>query len=262
MGLGIDPENPLYQPGGATASTLGALTAEADGAGSANSTIAMPTATASEPAAMGMDLDLDLDFSADEEPSAHAPAATEDTVKIQNASSVPTPNDGIDFDISSHAELTPSASLPEESPSADVSGTSAMTAMAKLSEPLESVQGPLEMDGLNLLDNTDTSHIGSPEFLPTGTLDLKATPNPEPPNPSDGLLEFDLTSLSLDLDGPAESVGASLTGEDPLETKLALAEEFVSIGDHDGARALIEEVVGEATGELRAKAERALANLG
>jgi pilus assembly protein FimV len=49
--------------------------------------------------------------------------------------------------------------------------------------------------------------------------------------------------------------------EDPLETKLALAEEFVSIGDEDGARALIEEVVAESSGDMRAKAQRALANL-
>ena len=77
------------------------------------------------------------------------------------------------------------------------------------------------------------------------------------------MLEFDLGSLSLDLDGPASeqhTASDNLT-EDPLETKLALADEFVSIGDEDGARALIEEVVAEATGEMRAKAQRALANL-
>jgi pilus assembly protein FimV len=78
------------------------------------------------------------------------------------------------------------------------------------------------------------------------------------------MLEFDLGSLSLDLDSPAETptdAPDSISGGDPLETKLALAEEFVSIGDEDGARALIEEVVSEATGEMRAKAQRALANL-
>jgi pilus assembly protein FimV len=47
-----------------------------------------------------------------------------------------------------------------------------------------------------------------------------------------------------------------------LATKLALAEEFVSIGDDDGARALIEEVIAEASGDLKAKAQRALASLG
>jgi pilus assembly protein FimV len=55
---------------------------------------------------------------------------------------------------------------------------------------------------------------------------------------------------------------ASINGDDPLETKLALAEEFISIGDDDGARALIEEVVAQATGEMRAKAQRVLATLG
>jgi pilus assembly protein FimV len=74
-----------------------------------------------------------------------------------------------------------------------------------------------------------------------------------------------LGSLSLDLDPPAAaepmSELPSMSGEDPLETKLALAEEFVSIGDDDGARALIEEVISEATGDMRAKAQKALANL-
>ena len=55
---------------------------------------------------------------------------------------------------------------------------------------------------------------------------------------------------------------ASAEPEDPLATKLALAEEFVSIGDDDGARALIEEVIAEASGELKAKAQRALGSLG
>ena len=259
MGLSIDPDNPLYQPGGATASTLGALTADADSLGSVtNSTIAMPTASASELAPVGMDLDLDLDFSADED----APVQPEDTVKLQSQPASVSPNDGIDFDVSSNAELTPSVAFPEVSRQQDLSAGPEMTAMAELTEPPESAQSPLSMDDMNLLDTTESPHITAPEFLPTGTMDLKLAPNPEPLKPSEGMLEFDLTSLSLDLDGPAESAGASLTGEDPLETKLALAEEFVSIGDHDGARALIEEVVGEATGELRAKAERALANLG
>ena len=80
-----------------------------------------------------------------------------------------------------------------------------------------------------------------------------------------GMLEFDMSSLSLDLESSSASgslmAASDTSGEGPLETKLALAEEFVSIGDEDGARALIEEVVAEATGDMRAKAQRALANL-
>ena len=47
----------------------------------------------------------------------------------------------------------------------------------------------------------------------------------------------------------------------PLATKLALAEEFVAIGDEDGARALIEEVIAESTGDMKLQAQRALSNL-
>ncbi len=86
------------------------------------------------------------------------------------------------------------------------------------------------------------------------------------PAASSGMLEFDLGSLSLDLDdAPAtgDLVGRDTpaTPEDPLATKLALAEEFQAIGDDDGARALIEEVIAEASGDMKAKAQRTLAKL-
>jgi pilus assembly protein FimV len=55
--------------------------------------------------------------------------------------------------------------------------------------------------------------------------------------------------------------GYSDVDGDPLETKLALADEFKAIGDVDGARALIEEVIAESSGEVRERAERALKKL-
>ena len=47
-----------------------------------------------------------------------------------------------------------------------------------------------------------------------------------------------------------------------LATKLSLAEEFQAIGDTDGARSLIQEVLAEAQGDLRRRAERMRAELG
>ena len=79
-----------------------------------------------------------------------------------------------------------------------------------------------------------------------------------------GMLEFDLGSLSLDLGGDeAVTTHGELdkSAENPLATKLALAEEFRAIGDNDGARALIEEVIAEAAGDIRAKAQIALDKL-
>jgi pilus assembly protein FimV len=81
------------------------------------------------------------------------------------------------------------------------------------------------------------------------------------------MLSFDLGALSLDLDPAAiqpaaTPVEADTDSLDPLSTKLALAKEFQSIGDNDGAHALAEEVYTLATGQLRADAKRFLSELG
>ena len=76
-------------------------------------------------------------------------------------------------------------------------------------------------------------------------------------------LPLDLGSLSLDLGEEFQDSKTNLTdlSDDPLETKLDLAEEFRAIGDEDGARALIEEVIESASGDMEARAERALGKL-
>ncbi len=81
--------------------------------------------------------------------------------------------------------------------------------------------------------------------------------------PDSGMLEFDLDSLSLDLNGPStQNPGNSVAPEeDPLTTKFLLAEEFRSLGDADGARSLAEEVLVEAHGPLKVKAQAFLNSL-
>ena len=94
-----------------------------------------------------------------------------------------------------------------------------------------------------------------------------------------GPMEFDLGELSLDLNAPSKPMaapaakapapapefvddGSAAAQDDPLATKLALAEEFNAIGDTDGARTLIEEVVAESSGALKTRAQRMLGELG
>ena len=78
-----------------------------------------------------------------------------------------------------------------------------------------------------------------------------------------GMLEFDLGSLSLDLGDEVESdsISEPAKAQDPLATKLELSEEFIAIGDIDGARTLIEEVIAESSGDLNLKAKKALSDL-
>jgi pilus assembly protein FimV len=80
-------------------------------------------------------------------------------------------------------------------------------------------------------------------------------------------LELDLGHLSLDLNStaPKASTAAPATESDasaPLETKLALAQEFRAIGDATGAKMLANEVLLHASGSLKVRAETFLAEIG
>jgi pilus assembly protein FimV len=95
-------------------------------------------------------------------------------------------------------------------------------------------------------------------------------------------LPFDMSGFSLDLDkpgggtAPAVHAGGSdaavaeidlptiegLDAADPMVRKLELAEEFRQIGDKDGARDLLREVLAKASGATRSKAQGMLDDLG
>ena len=255
VGLDLDPNNPLYQPGGAPAHGDGHSN---DSASSSfgNSTIPVMPPASFAPASSGTDLDLDLDFSLDEEPASaisdvtggtFAPAAAVEPVVEASAD----PHGALDMDFDLSEEVPAPAPL-EPAAVADAA------------------DAPLSMDGVSLtLDEpmpapSFDATSPAPAFAATNTLSIE-TGAPSPAASDMGMMEFDISSLSLDLDTPPAAEkpaeAPAMATADPLETKLALAEEFVSIGDDDGARALIEEVIAEATGEVRAKAQRALANL-
>jgi pilus assembly protein FimV len=94
---------------------------------------------------------------------------------------------------------------------------------------------------------------------------------------------FDLSDISLDLDMPSE-VSSTVSGAhtvrdsgfgdmdlpaiddgaelDPLSRKLELAEEFRQIGDNDGARDLLNEVVAKSSGAVKSRAQAMLADIG
>ena len=88
-------------------------------------------------------------------------------------------------------------------------------------------------------------------------------------------IDFDFGDLSLDLDKPAHAVeaheesvlpeldmGDAHADSEPMARKIELADEFRRIGDHEGARELLEEVVSKADGHLKARAQTMLDALG
>ena len=238
-GLALDPENSLYLPGGQPVAGRVAPAPEPPeqtDLPTAFSTLGSAAALAPKPhpTEASVDLDLDLDFSLDE-PNMAPTASSAPEQDSHDTQDVPLPDLKLNFDTPTPAP-TPGP-IPEPTPEPEPE------------KPTEPDLGALDFD--------------MSDFVPAS----KAAESPVAPpiDPAQlGMLEFDLGSLSLDLGGDeAVTTHGELdkSAEDPLATKLALAEEFKAIGDNDGARALIEEVIAEAAGDIRAKAQSALDKL-
>lgn len=218
LGVSIDPDNPMYQPGGQPEAVQagGKPVAEPLGASTMPQSV-LPSPSRFEAGNSGIDstsgVDLDIDIAGDNLGS--APAAT--------------------LDVTQPFTAPPSFDAPA---TADVRG-----------------------NDLN---------FELPTLAPTA---------PAPASAKDSSLEFDLAGISLDLNAPANGGGAPVDAGlpdlggldmteglgggdgDPLARKLELAEEFRQIGDLEGARDLLQEVVAKASGSLKTKAQGMLDSL-
>ncbi len=307
MGLSIDPTNTLYQPGGqpsdpeATASRPATLDLAA---GAAMAGAATAAAQEDFQPSSAVDLDLDLDFSVDDEPASaisEAIASAPEPASAEPEEAVATALD-LEFEVPSEPPESPAEeafvhsggidfSLPDEDMPEPVASTEPQDQDQDQDEVEETTLPDLELDFgdleepqdepesypevamtpalLSTLDSEDFKVQAATSFGSTVPAPLTPAEPEEAPAPDLGMLEFDLGSISLDLDESlaeplneeAEETQLPVVHDDPLGTKLALAEEFSAIGDDDGARALIEEVIAEATGDMKIKAQRALSNL-
>jgi len=164
----------------------------------------------------------------------------------------------VDFD------LEPPSSLP--SPAVVVAG------IAQTSTPLPALP---ELPALDLpAPLAATAPVAAEAFA------FDPSPGPAPaPDAPPPKIDFDFGAISLDLQGhdpitrpaPLEEGGvadleladdAAAAEGDPMARKIELADEFRRIGDHEGARELLEEVVAKAEGPLRERARGLLDNLG
>ncbi|WP_218242721.1 FimV/HubP family polar landmark protein [Comamonas fluminis] len=202
-----------------------------------------PAAAPAEPAkADDNSLNLDLnDLSSFSLPSAQAPAAAAPAISPEPEASL----NALEFDLDSFT--LPVTQTQPETPAPIVS------AVPEAHDDM----------ALNLEDELGTEPMTLQLPIEARTSPAEApTPAPAKPEPT-----FDLSGLSLDLGTPSEAqlqpaAATPSMPEDPMATKLALAEEFNAIGDSDGARTLIEEVIAEAHGDLKAKAQALLSQIG
>jgi pilus assembly protein FimV len=237
LGRDLDPANPLYQPGG-TPYVAAPVAAGGMAAAFGSSTMPQSMHPASIPDE-NVDFDLDLDFSSGDDltaapqfpGSAHnatSPIHVQPTVAMQ-----------------SHAAIEPTVDLDFDAPG-----------LANMSAP----------DMASFATGLDFSAKSLPPVVTSAPTAPMAFSSSAPQTPLDAM-EFDLGDLSLDLkprSTPSQAAAAAQDSnlpDDPLETKLELAQEFLEIGDSDGARSLAQEVALEATGDLKIRAQRMVADL-
>jgi pilus assembly protein FimV len=222
MGLGIDPDNTLYQPGGQPEEVRGA----------GGHVVPEPLGASTVP------------YTAPAGPPPFQPA-TDATLNGK---------DNVDLDLELDTPVTRSGVI----------------------SPNESTQ-PIPTGAMRRTDDTLDLSLDMPQ-LDT----LPASPAPAPRDADDSL-DFDLGALGSEpktvatrapvaasdpsLDFGEFSIGGEPvlpmeSGEQaPLARKLELAEEFRQIGDLEGARDLLEEVIARGDGALQAKAQGMLDKL-
>jgi len=222
LGAQIDPDNPLFKPGGTPAMAQGASGEMIEPLGASTmpqSVLPSPSQFGSSvtgvtgPDSVSADLDLDLDLGDPETGSVTAPAPLHATQPIAPPQPRPAEHDAMSLDFS----------VPEVP---ELQSRSAH----RVAEP----------------STFDLSDISLDLDMPAPAAAPAAAPAT---NPS-GFGELGLPAL-----GPEGE-------DDPLSRKLELAEEFRQIGDTDGARDLLNEVVAKSTGTMKSRAQGMLADLG
>jgi pilus assembly protein FimV len=212
LGQQIDPDNPLYQPGGrpvAAAGAAGAAVVEPLGASTLPLSVIPtepPSLAPDELEALGdesVDLDLDLAYTA-----ALSPPPLDNTQPLPSMSA---------------------AANSLDLPQLPAAATAAVAAASRSGPDSKSM--PFDLSGISLDLGKPKSSKGTEPALDYGSLGPDSTQQP-PQEPTD-----------------------------PLARKLELAEEFRQIGDKDGARDLLEEVLAKASGPLKARAQSLLDGL-
>ncbi len=274
LGRQIDAENPLYQPGGAPKQTTSGpdIHPEPMDASTLPQTVSTPTGhLATEPLALGrsafdngpasgFDLDLDLDLGAPvSAPAPFSPTSMEATQAMP--ASIERAPLGMDFDLSSpRPEDTVSGNDLQfdldDLGAPEVPRTAAAHHAGDDPNALDFDLGSIDLDLPSDQAKTAIEPVAKTEILPVPEVSAFDE------DPMNALTER--APETLEDFGKLGDLGALEGAEaedDPLQRQLELADEFRQIGDTEGAREVLQELIGKADGDLKVKAQAMLKEL-
>ncbi|HLS86789.1 MAG TPA: FimV/HubP family polar landmark protein [Burkholderiales bacterium] len=238
LGRGVDPQNGLYGGAGGAAAAVTAAPAAAAVAAAAPALdfdIGGPTSQSPVPdialdAAPKDETPSTIDFdlgAAASAPSEEKSDFTPEGTLIMGNEADSTASGGLDFDLGLPGETKPAQAPAAAAPAAQADQSGSDTS------------GGLDFD-LNL-DLGDASGAEKPAEAPAA---------------------MDLSSISLDLGNAADAAGGGDGKWQEIATKLDLAKAYEEMGDKDGARELLNEVVKDGDAAQKGQAQELLAKLG
>jgi len=200
----------------------------------------------------------EIDFSANEI-SFDLPEITATEAESIDVSASATSNDSLTLDVPESLGLPDIIELPtEDKPSAQLDVPEFEKTSITSPEETQIDFGSTEQDQAFDLDlDVDFGNLETEEISVTG-LNESETDSSGEPTPS----EIDLSGISLDLDAAPE-VSDALEGSESSEvdTKLDLVTAYMDMGDNEGARELLDEVLKEGGVQQRLKAQEILKSL-
>jgi pilus assembly protein FimV len=251
LGLSVDPENSLY--GGRKAE--GSVAAPVFSASSVAATPDIPLdAGFAEETPVSLDLDLDLG-------AGSAQGGSQPDIPL-GAPTLPAADAPLDlgFDLNLGDETKPAGEVSDFSPGGtlivDAGSMPAPAADAGFDINFELPGSSAPAPAPSAVSAAPSAAGSSIDF----DFNLGDAPSAAAPKAPD----VDLSSISLDLGTPGN--GSSAPGGDPhwqeVATKLDLAKAYEEMGDKDGARELLKEVMKEGDGAQQQKAQTMLQGLG
>jgi pilus assembly protein FimV len=237
LGRSIDPGNGLYGGGGGA----GAIAAAAAAGAAAGAAAAAPT--------------LDFDLGGATTPGAGTPDITLDEPKAGSAGSV-------DFDLGA-------STSPGEKEKTDFTPEGTLIMDKESDATASGLDFDLNIGGAEE-KKPAAAATPAPAAEPSGGLDFdlnldlgggEKSAEPEKSAPS-----MDLSSISLDLGSAGEPTAGAASSNDPkwqeVATKLDLAKAYEEMGDKDGARELLNEVMKDGDTAQKGQAQQLLTKLG
>jgi pilus assembly protein FimV len=247
LGRSIDPQNSLYGGAGEAAVTR-------------TGTPAQEAAVAAAPVP---NLDFDLD-------AASTPISPDIPLDIGEDEGKQQPSSGLDFDIGSSTNTMKAGDFAKggtlimdrnAEPKTEPAGLDFDLGLGGGDAQKTADSGGISFESPTTPEQATADTLGSMDF----NLDLDTADTKPMPAPAAEPAPLDLSSISLDLGAPGEG-SASTTSTDPkwqeVATKLDLAKAYEEMGDKDGARELLNEVVKEGDNAQQSQAKQMLSSLG